>query len=441
MATTNYAYYNIESLGDIANKFNTSVLNLVKLNNWLQDPNDGHTYMFPADAPEYIKPHFDGEGNIDYYELNPEVISPDCIRYKLLELVVPLTGNGNISIEDYWQNVNKITGISYNLLVDNIMNDTNMIATDLNPDYDTDDSNPEYDGTIIPTKANFINGSPIYGQLSGLTNAYMDNYVDGYKASSYSGSTFVDYASGLVGNYLQSQINAGAKNLSLYRNSALYRDLGSTYFNTGTNSNISGSYRDINDTYLNKFGGRKIASFRLLNNTYKSGQPRYGTIGNPNIIKGQCQVIVNGITLYMPCYPDSVSDTTAINYSSENTLGRSEPFYAYNNSGPRTISFSFRMHREMIGSESVNEIENIVKTIESAVYPNYDNSVSAVKVSVKIGNVIYISGIMTSQSTNWEGPIAADQKYNIVTVQFGITEVTGEPKSYNYVKEYGGFRK
>ena len=149
MATTNYSYYNHESLGDIANKFNTSVLNLVKLNKWLQDPNDGHTYMFPKDAPEYVKPEYDSQGNIYHYDTNPDPTDPDCIKYKLLEIVIPLIGNGNISIEDYWDNVNKITGISYNILVDNIINDNTIdVDYDDTDDVDYDDTDSDEDHKI-----------------------------------------------------------------------------------------------------------------------------------------------------------------------------------------------------------------------------------------------------------------------------------------------------
>ena len=148
------------------------------------------------------------------------------------------------------------------------------------------------------------------------------------------------------------------------------------------------------------------------------------------------------MTLYMPCYPEEVSDTTTVNYTSQNVLGRSEPYQAYNNSGPRTITFSFKMHREMTGN--VAEIENIVRYVESAVYPNYNednSSVAAVNASVKIGNTIYIEGIMSNEVTNWSGPIGPDKKYNVVNISFTITEVTGNPKTSKYVSEKGGFRK
>ena len=451
MATTNYAYHNDESLGDIANKFNTSVLNLVKLNKWLQDPNDGHTYMIPSKAPEYIAPHTDAEGNVDYYDLNPDPESPDIIRYRSLVVIVPLIGNGRTSIEDYWETVNKVTGISYNLLVNNIISDTTMTDINLgqNSDYDPDnpdDTNKQY--SILYNRDTFYGASTTYGELNASTNAYMDAYVNDNNSSQIGKPiderfTGVDYAAGVIGNFLQSQINAGSQNLNIYKNSGLYRGLGSNYFN-----NYARLLKDRFD--INKFSykdkdnysdRRERSIYRDISNTYSYGNTRYGSLGNPNIVKGDCIVTINNMTLYMPCYPEEVSDTTTVNYTSQNVLGRSEPYQAYNNSGPRTITFSFKMHREMTGN--VAEIENIVRYVESAVYPNYNednSSVAAVKASVKIGNTIYIEGIMSNEVTNWSGPIGPDKKYNVVNISFTITEVTGNPKTSKYVSEKGGFR-
>lgn len=418
MATTNYSYKNYESLGDISEKFSTSVLNLVKLNKWLKDPNDGHTYMYPSQSPRYIKPIYDNGDIIGYETSDSQDDRLSYTEYRLLEMVVPLIGNGNVSIEDYWDNVNQITGISYNTLVDNIINDTNILSTNYNSE--TNNNILGETTAILPGKDNFISNSTTYGVMNSTTNSYMNDFLGRYENS----AQLVDYADGLVGNYLQSQLNAGAKNLSVYSASGLYRPLGSTYFQK-YNSKETKTYN--NTGHRVRYTGRQ---------NYSSS--RYSTIGNPNIIKGQCIVIIDGVTLYMPCYPDSISDSTAVSYTSQNALGRSEPYQAYENSGPRSIPFTFRMHREMTGD--ISEIERIVRFIESAVYPNYDGTVSAVKTTVQIGNSIYISGIMTNQSTNWSGPIGPDNKYNVVDLSFTVTEVTGDPKSSGTIRKIGGFR-
>ena len=103
----------------------------------------------------------------------------------------------------------------------------------------------------------------------------------------------------------------------------------------------------------------------------------------------------------MPCFPENITDGVTANYNDETPVGRSEPYLVYQSTGSRDIPFKFTMHREMTENEA--DIENIVKYIESAVYPNYSGGVAAVKTSVEIGNQIYISGVMTTQSTEWSG--------------------------------------
>lgn len=413
MATTNYAYHDYESLGDIANKFNTSVLNLVKLNKWLQDPNDNHTYMFPKDSPMYIEPEYDGSGNIISYKFHDaQDEHHSYISYRLLDIVVPLIGNGNASIEDYWDNVNKITGISYNILLDNVMSN-GLFSNESN----------QLDDNKITLIGNLPNMSSA-GQLSPTTNAYISDYINNYikEGSTGFGDTIddkyvgVDYFSGSWGNFLQSQINAGVKTLDLYRGSAIYRESNIGHTNTIKDVKYSTAVRTQTYNVLGKLGN-----------------------ANNDPINGQCVVIIGNTILYMPCYPEEVSDTTTVNYNNQNVLGRSEPYQAYNNSGPRAISFTFKMHREMTGN--VGEIERIVRYVESSVYPNYDSSgVAAIKTSVKIGNSISITGIVTSETTNWSGPIGPDKKYNMVTITFTVTEVTGDPKTAQKIAIIGGYR-
>ena len=38
---------------------------------------------------------------------------------------------------------------------------------------------------------------------------------------------------------------------------------------------------------------------------------------------------------YIPCLPESVSDSIGVNYSQTNPLSRSAPIYSFVNSGPR----------------------------------------------------------------------------------------------------------
>lgn len=187
-----------------------------------------------------------------------------------------------------------------------------------------------------------------------------------------------------------------------------------------------------------------------LTNDEVTGSKRSSSVSGavtpiPGRCKPDCYVIVNGTTMHFPCYPESISDTDTANYSAQNILGRSEPFQIYNNSGPRTVSVSFTMHREMVHNGYSYEadydyVENLVNLLKSACYPNYGSSIAAVKVTLVVGKNTKITGIIGGNvNDNWSGPII-DGKYQMVDVSFSVVECTGNPLSQSQVKSLGGYR-
>lgn len=168
--------------------------------------------------------------------------------------------------------------------------------------------------------------------------------------------------------------------------------------------------------------------------------------GNIDIRPGkfwpQCFITIDGVQWHFPCYPESVSDSNTANYSSVSILGRSEPFQYYNNSGPRTVSAKFRMHVDMVDSQrdpNSDYIYRLAAAIESTCYPNYGNGVAMSPVTFQVANNIRITGIISSVSTSYDGPLLdmmdgpnrgteSDMlipKYAIVDIDFSITEVSG----------------
>lgn len=156
-----------------------------------------------------------------------------------------------------------------------------------------------------------------------------------------------------------------------------------------------------------------------------------------------------GSTILFPCYPESVSDQNQASYSVINILGRSEPFQNYTGSGPRTVNVKFQMHVDM---ESVDDIYQIASAVESCCYPNYGSAPVPIKVTFQAGNSVRITGIITSVSTDYSGPILDmdyseqndgamhDPKYAVIDLNFSITEVTGDPPSHSQIYSKGGRR-
>jgi len=127
----------------------------------------------------------------------------------------------------------------------------------------------------------------------------------------------------------------------------------------------------------------------------------------------------------IPCWPESVQDNTSATWSQEmTTYQHYEPQNTYKQSGPRTVSCTFVIHRAMwTGNQDDGNSERLVAYMQSACYPDYDKqSAEPPRVTLTIGNSIRIVGILTSLNTKFSGPIGPDTKYDCVDISVQITE-------------------
>ena len=129
--------------------------------------------------------------------------------------------------------------------------------------------------------------------------------------------------------------------------------------------------------------------------------------------------------LEIPCFPESVNDSTSATWSQEmTTYQHYEPQNTYNKSGPRVVNCSFKIHRAMWdGNQDSGKSEELVAYMQSACYPNYDTQASEPpRVTLIIGKSVRIVGILTSMETVYSGPIGPDNKYDCVDISISITE-------------------
>lgn len=161
---------------------------------------------------------------------------------------------------------------------------------------------------------------------------------------------------------------------------------------------------------------------------------------------GNCVLAPEGMEeVYFPCYPETFNDSRQANYSTQNPIGRSEPFQIYQNSGPRVVSVSFRMHREMY--RDVTYIDKIVATVFACTYPlNNGNGHITPRVTLTIGDNCSIVGVIDSTvSADWGETILdlgnpnSGGKYSTVTLSFSVTECTGNPKTASQIAGNLGF--
>ena len=188
---------------------------------------------------------------------------------------------------------------------------------------------------------------------------------------------------------------------------------------------------------------------------------------NNNIAGKQLRIIPNYIYFYhldkfcvLPLYPDSFTDNMSANFSSQNALARTAPVFSYSNSGPREVSISLILHRDMMedlnrGISNLKEnvvdinsndyIDTLVKYLQSAALPKYQiykngsKSVIPPMVAIRFGNTAFIKGVINSGiQVTYEKPIMVDDKYAKVTVGFTVSEV--DPYDAESVAKLGSFR-
>lgn len=476
MATTIYKYKNGESLTCIAKRFNTNIPMLVKLNKWLIS-SDGHTQLYPSrvtdevrnenhtgqedgslvqllyrplikgslhitlklyssEGTEQVVRYFkdDGEGNIyeSTEEWNGRNENTALLSYGKIEdyekgqlrfsigtplnivsclmtyrssglkkdfLNVPIIGNGNTSIEDYWENVSDVTGIPFSRMMNGIATDYSTILQNEGKDISV---------TLKDGKSDISNST-----IEMVKGIYADEQFDSFIEDKPDFSPNV----ATMGQIVQSAINVGSANHS--------KDSYTLYNPKGKDQSIVNYSTNLT---INKRSPSIIS---------------YSTLGHPNHVHGigdQVQVIIGGTTLYMPCYPSSVQDGTSAEFSSETVLGRSQPYYIYSHTSGRSIVFTFDMHREMLGESGIKLLESYIRIIEAAVYPNYSGTVAPIRTKVKVGNSIYISGVMSDEKTTWDDRIGPDNKYDKVQVTFTVLEVSDEAFSFSDICAKGGYR-
>lgn len=178
-------------------------------------------------------------------------------------------------------------------------------------------------------------------------------------------------------------------------------------------------------------------------------------------------LIENYIYLYhtdtfiiLPVFPESISDVDQATFSSTTPISRSAPIYSYSNSGPRTVSFTLRLHRDLMqqvnyGVSNVrvdigdDYIDTLVKQIQACALPNYNavaKMVDPPMVGLRIGDDVFIKGVVVGgPQITMSGALIRDPnkpdglpRYSIIDISLTIYEV--DPYGAETVMQMGSFR-
>ena len=146
---------------------------------------------------------------------------------------------------------------------------------------------------------------------------------------------------------------------------------------------------------------------------------------------------IDNSKIEFPVYPAEYDNSISANYTQmPDLLYQYEPWYVYQNSGPRTLPLSFNFHRDMwSGDHRDGKAEELIRYCEACCYPEYRGSaVNVPIVTFYIAGRPLITGILTKCSHSWKGPIGLDGLWLECTLSIEITEISPYAKNFHSVK-------
>lgn len=186
-----------------------------------------------------------------------------------------------------------------------------------------------------------------------------------------------------------------------------------------------------------------------------------------NLLGKNLRVIPNYIYFYhldkfciLPLYPDSLTDQMCAHFSTQDALARTSPVFSYSNSGPRSVSITFDLHRDLMNDVNkgisnlkdnvvdINDddyVDTLIKYLQAAVLPKYSvykngsKSVIPPMVAVRFGNTAFIKGVINSDvQVTYKKPIMVGDKYASISITFTVFET--DPYDAESVVKLGSFR-
>lgn len=138
----------------------------------------------------------------------------------------------------------------------------------------------------------------------------------------------------------------------------------------------------------------------------------------------------------IPAYPEEISDGRSATYTQmPDLLYQYEPWQLYQSSGPRSVQYSFKLHRDMWNSNhNVGGANHLIRFCEANCYAKYDGSaVHTATVTLYLNGQPHITGVLTDVSVDWEGPLGHDGFYLAFTLKLSITEVSTSKLNFDAV--------
>ena len=136
----------------------------------------------------------------------------------------------------------------------------------------------------------------------------------------------------------------------------------------------------------------------------------------------------------IPMYPTEVSDTLNSIYQETQIIARSAPLQSWISSGPRTLSFSIEVHRDLdydgLTQEQINngitlgDINKLIDEYQALTLPNYSSPMLVIppKITIRIGTKLRITGIPDISYVN-KLPVDKEGVYQAGVFTFSVKEI------------------
>ena len=184
--------------------------------------------------------------------------------------------------------------------------------------------------------------------------------------------------------------------------------------------------------------------FSVMKGVSTSGQPSQGNPFN-NIFPlpwGDITVYstLSNESVDIPAYPEELQDGVVGNYTAmPDLLYQYEPWLIYTGSGPRSLTFTFDLHRDMwSGDHADGSLNNLVRFLQASCYPRYTGSaVYSDTVYFYLKGELLIAGKMLEVAPKWDGPLLDDGFYAMCHLSFTIKEQSTRTLDYDTVRNMG----
>lgn len=160
-----------------------------------------------------------------------------------------------------------------------------------------------------------------------------------------------------------------------------------------------------------------------------------------------------GTYIFLPQWPDTITDKISSNFSATSALARTAPVQSYIQSGPREVQFSITLHRDMMDESNLgfsnaavklgdDYVDTIIKQMQAISLPTYNygnKEVQPPMIAVKFGNDIFVKGIVNGGiGVEYNKPLLYNNKYAIAKISFVVTEI--DPMDAVSIAKLGSFR-